>query len=479
MATDLSKLIQDGLCSTINGLLSLDTKLEETTKAHPKDLENLNILKIESKFEFNDLISTWQYILPAHTASYIFNKMIADESEPIDTIDEDISDAMGEVASNISGSLVTTINGSEFEDLNNGKFSIVSNTITTGEEFVNIENTFRFLLSLDGKELSLFINFEENMIPFLTEISKSEQTHYEEPAEEKEVEEEEEIVNSDQDNPIKEVTNIPEPQNDETNEENTEDIESTKDEEDQPKKDKLKIIVIIVAALLAITIITGVILYFTGAFDKEIPIVDTNSTNTTKQKGIEIVKYKTEKKTDFKESDIDKKRLNKQLHTLTKYYILNKEEIEIQNQKEKERLSKLHSEEELAKFAAKNKEENIFIDKKEPQIERRTEFTDPAYKKENNSTVVKNEQIDDGKLKFITVKSLKYKLFKEFIKKVNDTKARISICKNKEGRTMIYLGPFNNNDTQNKMKELIQKETKLDLNISNIEQEEFDIRCKF
>ena len=36
MASDLSKLIQEGLCSTLNGLLATNAKISKITKAHKK-----------------------------------------------------------------------------------------------------------------------------------------------------------------------------------------------------------------------------------------------------------------------------------------------------------------------------------------------------------------------------------------------------------------------------------------------------------
>ena len=52
MASDLSKLIQDGLCNTLNGLLAKDTKLTENTKIDERDLSSLELLKVDAVFDF-------------------------------------------------------------------------------------------------------------------------------------------------------------------------------------------------------------------------------------------------------------------------------------------------------------------------------------------------------------------------------------------------------------------------------------------
>ena len=73
MASDLSKIIQDGLTNTLSNLLGKTATLQETSKVHTKDLENIELLKVESTFEFDNITSTWFFMVPAYSASYIFN----------------------------------------------------------------------------------------------------------------------------------------------------------------------------------------------------------------------------------------------------------------------------------------------------------------------------------------------------------------------------------------------------------------------
>jgi ribosome recycling factor len=66
------------------------------------------------------------------------------------------------------------------------------------------------------------------------------------------------------------------------------------------------------------------------------------------------------------------------------------------------------------------------------------------------------------------------------ILKANTQKARISICKNELGRTAVYIGPFETEDSQKNIIKLIHKEQKsLKIDLSNITQEEFNLRCNF
>ena len=146
MASDLSQLIQDGLCNTLNGLLAKDASLKETTKVHEQDLEELEVLKVNSVFDFEKLSSTLHFIIPAYSASYIFNTMMGEtDIEPSLKIDDDTADAIGEFVSNTSGSLTTAINGSAFDDLGSVKFNIAKSDIIEGKSISDIDKTYKFL----------------------------------------------------------------------------------------------------------------------------------------------------------------------------------------------------------------------------------------------------------------------------------------------------------------------------------------------
>ena len=73
MASDLSKLIQDSFTLTLNGLLAKDAKIIQVTKAHEKDLENTQVLKVQSDFDFSNFTSELSFITPAKSCSLIFN----------------------------------------------------------------------------------------------------------------------------------------------------------------------------------------------------------------------------------------------------------------------------------------------------------------------------------------------------------------------------------------------------------------------
>ncbi|MEA3315459.1 MAG: hypothetical protein U9Q30_06370, partial [Campylobacterota bacterium] len=423
MASDLSQLIHEGLCSTINGLLAKTTTLKTITKIHEKDLIDLQILKINSTFEFTNIVSTWSYIIPAYTGSYIFNAMIGDDSEPVLEFDSDIADAMNEFVSNISGGLTTTINGSELKDLGTVKFTTSSDGIMKGSEFIDNENIYKFSLDLDGIDIDIFIIFDNLILPFIESIKQSEVSFYEEENIEEPQEEIKEIPKKQEEKEDISIKEEKQPQEDNKKEESFEDN----------KDDKLKKLIIVISGLILITIISGIVMYFLGMFEPEPIVRDHNKTKIIKTKDdISIVQYNYTPKVHFKVSDININRLNKRLKILTKHNILTNKEIIEQKKQEDERLYYLQKEKELEVFAKLNKEESLYpkdTNLKNTKVEEKT------------ITQITPEIIHNLTKRFIVIDSLKYKYYKELIRKTNDKNARISICQNEIGKTLIYIGP--------------------------------------
>lgn len=523
MASDLSTLIQEGICNTLNGLIAKDAVLKETTKAVKEDMPSINLLKVESSFEFDNITTNWEIYIPAYTASYIFNMMLGDESEPQLEIDDDIADAMKEFISNLSGGLTTAINGENFEDLGQSKFVIGNSDKMSSEvlEDANFENMYKFSIDLEGKSIFLFIKYDEMILPFLSIISSSQESKVEQALEPEKTEETEEkseeatqaeTPDTKQESSIEGVENIEEEPKEEKGSKEVSAEEKEDEQTDKSGKDKkLKIIIIAIASLLLIVIIAALVMYFTGMFDEPQTEKGTQTQKEAKTKEIKtkddvnVVQYREKPDFDFKITDINKNRLNARLATLTKYEILDEEEIQAQEAAQKERLYQLQKEQELIEFAAKNKEEDIFTKKdKDPkkQIDIKTKFTKSgipeqkmAEDKDMNiakkeATTIKEDKKESqrqkelkkpetDKLKFVLVESLKYKLYNQLISRITTQNARISICKNEEGRTTVYIGPFDDKDKQNTMMRLITEQNISGAKAADITAKEFDTRCSF
>jgi len=497
MASDLSKLIQNSLTLTLNGLLAKDAKILQITKVHIKDLEDLQLLKVQSVFDFSNFSSEFSFIVPAKSCSLIFNTMMGSPiTELSNEIDDDAEDAIGEFISNTSGSLTTAINGEELEDIGQTKFNISNKEILQGNDITDIENIYRFEIDLEDNELIIFVLFDEPILPYITEISAAKITHHEE---EKKPEIEEEIVEE----VIEKVEDKKKEEKKETDNKEEDTKTTTKKEEEKeldPKSKKLKVIIIIVASLLGLVIISFLAMYFMGIFDPK-PTTekkeDMNATTIIKDaNNVDVVKYTTLKKVMFKASEIDKERLNSKLVELTKYKVLNKEELEAQKLAEKNRLFELERENELLEFSKNNHEEELFEKQELVQeriIDKKTKFKKETFSIIKDDVIIINnipevttpeiviEQAPEvviETLNYVITYSLKYSLFKSLVQETNTNQARISICNNESGKTTIYIGPFETEDLQNKMIELIQeKNIEIDARLANITEVEFNTRC--
>jgi hypothetical protein len=477
MASDLSKIIPENLSTTLSALLAKDTKLIECTQVDKRDFENIELLRIDVEFVFDKLTTHLSYYIPAQSASKIFNIMMAaPDGDILTKIDDDTADAMAEFISNTCGGLVTTINASEFEDIGKAKFNIKHKETLDGNSIESIENTYRFLIDIDGSDSLIFTKFEENFIEFITELTNTEPTYYPEVI--KEEIEEEVIENEEQanDTPIEETSK-------------EEPIDNSKDK-------KFKKIIMIVSALIVTTILLGIIMYISGVFDPE-PIEKPKDINSTvvEKNNVDVIQYKPLKKVDFKMSDIDTQRVNNKLDLLTKYQVLTQEELETQALEEKQRIIQLKKEQLLIEFAKQNKEEPLVIEQKKESTnttvtENKTEEKTDTNMDTPNVVETKTEQpVEDttthvvepnDKLKFVLANSLKYKLFKELVLQTNSTQARISICNDDNGKTQIFIGPFENEELQIQMNTLIRESnTNTQTIIENITQEEFDTKCNF
>jgi hypothetical protein len=533
MAQDLSQTIQEGLAQALTDSLGIDAKFLETTKLDIRDVQDNQLLEVNSIFEFDKLETTFQFIIPATTASIIFNNLMGTtDAEISKTIDDDLTDSMSEFVSSVSGSLVTAFNAKGEEELGNAKFHIQNKKTVEGSELVNIENVYRFSIELEDTPLNIFIQFNENFFPFIDKISKSEPTFYPEEEssnEENKQEEVTETITHTQEKSMPEESSnetSEQPKTDEdsqTNEETDSSEEVVEDEESLKKAKKMKILIIALSSLIGLVLIIFLVIFFMSDPEENTPTENTEQVqeDTQEKKAPEEIKItttKTLKKIDFNIKDIDVARLNGRLATLTKYEILTKEELQEQQKEEAKRLERLKKEEALKEFAKLNKEEPVVVKepveekpkevtkeviepqktvetkivetvKKEPVIQEKIEEVKEVKKEKPTQVETKivqekveplKEELIPSKQLYISTKSIKYTLFKSLIPKLNSTTVRISMCNDDSGRTVILIGPFENIEHQNLMGQYIQ-ETKENIQTSSLElsQEEFTQKCNF
>jgi len=466
MATDLSSVIQDGIAQTLELLLAKNATLEETTKAHEEDLKG-ECAKIEANFEFEKFPTALNFFMPALSATYILNIMMGDEeAEPIETIDDDTLDASKEVIANICGGLSTTINALESKDLGNTQFSLSDGEVVQGEDFATIENLFRFVVTVNEHKIILFLAFDKKLEPFIEKLLECEITKVES-EEEKEEETQEEKSQKEETQEEEAVENIVDGKKEETKRVETDKKRKASsislDEDitaEELKRRKLKKIIIIVGGVFGTVILAGVVLYFMGFFEpKVVKKVHLSKDELDKRKrNITINTSPKKKNITFNMSQINEKRLDKKLTLLTKYEILEDEETERNKLKEK---IKKQKQEQLEQFAKQNKEEMIFQDKNSTQ----------KITKDINETKAVNY--------FVQIPTLKIREFNKFIKASKEISAHLSICKDTNKRTQVFIGSFINKRSRAILIDTLNNKLQKEIKELDLTSEEFEQMCSF
>ena len=300
----------------------------------------------------------------------------------------------------------------------------------------------------------------------------------------------------------------------------------------QKKQPKIYKTLIVVATLLFLILATGTILYFTGFFNSE-PVKVIKDENTVKKTTPEMI---------FNSKDLDKNSLNKKLTMLTKNEIMNKEELEneenkirIEEKKKKEAeekalLEKRQKEEaELAaqfekienekkalqehQKAIKDEQEQFLKMQEQAKLEleqtkvkllkelatskEKIETTEdveiinnipdmesevlPVEDEELNETPQVEDETVDSKsfLSFINVATIKGNLYKSFLDEVQKYDKNISLCRDYKNRVEIYFGPYSSEKERKKVYDNLLDNGFKEAYLIDFTNEEYEKRCKY
>ncbi len=523
MAADLSTTFQEAISSTVEAALSSggSASVESIYKTSERFLKGLNVLVVNGTFAFEKLTTTVKFILPAQTATKIAHSMLMEDTPPLDTINEDIADAMKESITQICGTLQTVINGMEdLEELGKVSFSIGGFEIIDGGTYTLTNALILLKLSIEENIFDYLIDFEENFLPYIEEFNNASILSVEEnddldeqapPSNEEAKEEpsqnddddytpsnEEGETVSSQENNSEENESSQTVNNDETppikeDENSVDGAESSLSEEEEAlakKNKKIKMLVMILGGLIALILITFFTLLFMGYFDKEEIVVDTNKTkdlNQTKisEESLVIAEIKN-KQIDFKLDMIDIDRVNNKLQYLTKYEILEEDVLAKYKKAEAERLYKIKMEK-LEEFALNNKEESLYKSNIDDNNSESAKLKDRFSDEGDTSTQVINDEenakaMANESLVFIKVDPKEYKKYKEVITENKQNSTQISICKDNNGIVNVYVGPLYLktviNNIMNGSKKVDNNSTK-DMAIVSIIRSDFNKMCDF
>lgn len=269
----------------------------------------------------------------------------------------------------------------------------------------------------------------------------------------------------------------------------------------KPKKRIIFKVLIGVISLLLLIIITGSILYFTGFFEhkEEIPKEETQHTEAHAEITPPIVEKPQVKEEGYKFNikDINSKKLNDQLASLTNKNIEKKEEDKKPSTEVKKETTQIrNNEDELIKEKAELEKQKQELEKQKIEQDKiKTENT--SEKKDNSSstqenknintenivenrTIVKEEKNKENEfLLLINVVKIKGVLYKKYLDKIIAINPNVKLCRDEKNRIEIYFGPFKNNEERS---ELLNKLIKNKFNEAyelELTKIEFDKRCNY
>ena len=274
------------------------------------------------------------------------------------------------------------------------------------------------------------------------------------------------------------------------------------------KKSSLKKILFGLIVFLLLLIVIGVILFLLGFFTHE---EKKEEIKPLEQKQEMTKKEEESYKFDIK--DINSKKLNEQLASLTNKNLNQEKDEELEKKEDEKRLieeQKKKEEELLTQQEATLQREKAALEEKKLQLENEKaeletlkqqalmvkeellskqdietaeKVKDIEQKGNTNHNKKENmtneSNINDIFLKFISVAKNKGELYKKYLDRVVAINPNIILCRDDKNRIEIYYGPFNDENTRKDLLEKLIKNKFSEAYELEFTKEEFDIRCNY
>lgn len=171
MASDLTNILKDELAATLTQLLSVNAKVLSVKSSNGASVADVQLVKVDTKFDFKTLSSVWSFFIPSSTATKFEYMMLGGMGDLKTNIDDEIADAVNEIVSNICGSIATSVNAQGFDDLGGVKFENRGNTIFNGSSLKDVANLYEIAMQLGSEDCSVFVSFDQIILPFFKTIT--------------------------------------------------------------------------------------------------------------------------------------------------------------------------------------------------------------------------------------------------------------------------------------------------------------------
>jgi flagellar motor switch protein FliN/FliY len=176
VASDISNIINNEFKNTFESLLSISSSIEGVKLASKNEIDTeqciVVVVQMDSKSGVKSRIT---YYLPTLISTKFEYFMLGGIGELKATIDDEILDAAKEIISTISGSLSTSINAQDFSDLKGVSFSQKESSIQQVSSLGEINHLYRFDFTFNKESVSLFLEFDTDILPFVGKIVDGEE----------------------------------------------------------------------------------------------------------------------------------------------------------------------------------------------------------------------------------------------------------------------------------------------------------------
>jgi len=176
VASDISNIINNEFKSTFESLLSISSSIEGVKVASKNEIDPEQCIEVvvgmDSKSGIKSQIT---YYLPTLISTKFEYFMLGGIGELKTSIDDEILDAAKEIISTISGSLSTTVNAQDFSDLKGVSFTLKDASIKQVSSLPEMSHLYRFDFTFNQESVSLFLGFDDAILPFIGKIVDGEE----------------------------------------------------------------------------------------------------------------------------------------------------------------------------------------------------------------------------------------------------------------------------------------------------------------
>lgn len=165
MASDLSGIFKAELTNTLEQLLSKSSSVVGVNSISSTDINDNQFVESKTSIDFKDISSQVILFTPTNTATKLEYFMLGGIADLKEHIDDEITDAVGEIVSNVFGSFSTSVNAQGFDDIGNIKCESKGSLVVEQTSLNEVKNLFELELALDDEKLKIYLGLDDLILP--------------------------------------------------------------------------------------------------------------------------------------------------------------------------------------------------------------------------------------------------------------------------------------------------------------------------